>query len=152
MFFHDKLSEEEATRLFENLQNLHAREKLIKANMPYVVHLATNFRKKYWWNTDANKISLEDLINEGAIGLIRAIERFDVSKNTKFTSYSVRFIKQKFRKFVINQRLVRIPDYLFSKKNKLLFSGTSRLHISRLAFEAICFLTVVYFSYSLNRL
>ena len=79
-----------------------AKRKLIHANLRFVVSVA----KKY----KIPGMTLMDLINEGNIGLINAIEKFDISKNVNFISYGVWWIKQAILKAISEQsRLIRVP-------------------------------------------
>lgn len=80
-----------------------ALDTLIKSNLRFVVSVAKQFQHY--------GISLEDLINEGNIGLIKAANRFDVNRGYKFISYAVWWIRQSILQSISdNSRLVRIPS------------------------------------------
>ncbi|MFW6111909.1 MAG: sigma-70 family RNA polymerase sigma factor [Candidatus Bipolaricaulota bacterium] len=83
-----------------------ARKKLILSNLRLVVKLAKQF---------ANQgVDLLDLIQEGNIGLMEAVERFDESRGYKFSTYATWWIKQKIRLALINQgETVRIPPHTY---------------------------------------
>jgi RNA polymerase primary sigma factor len=79
-----------------------ARETLVRSNLRFVVSIA----KKY----AGNGVPLEDLVNEGNLGLIRAVERFDPDRGYKFISYAVWWIRQAILTAVSEApRLVRLP-------------------------------------------
>ena len=81
-----------------------ARNKLISSNLRFVIVLA----KKYAYSG----IPVEDLIDEGCIGLIHAIKRFDPEKGYHFLSYAVWWIRQAMLKSISqNSRLIRIPSH-----------------------------------------
>lgn len=82
-----------------------ARELLIRANLRLVVSIS----KRYV----GRGLSLEDLIAEGNLGLIRATEGFDVTFNTRFATYATFWIKQSIKRAIIStSRLVRLPVYI----------------------------------------
>ncbi len=79
-----------------------AKEKLIKANLRFVVSVAKQFQNQ--------GLTLGDLINEGNIGLIKAAEKFDVTRGFKFISYAVWWIRQAIMQAIADQqRVVRLP-------------------------------------------
>jgi RNA polymerase primary sigma factor len=82
-----------------------ARDQLVRANLRLVVNIA----RKYI----ANGVGLQDLIEEGNLGLLRAVEGFDASMNTRFSTYGSYWIKQSMRRAVVNTaKTIRIPAYM----------------------------------------
>ena len=89
-----------------------ARNTLIKANLRLVVKIAHDFK--------GLGLPLLDLISEGNIGLMRAVEKFDPSKGAKFSSYAAWWIKQSMRRALANQsRTIRIPVQSAGKISKI---------------------------------
>lgn len=79
-----------------------AREHMIKANLRLVVHIAHEY--------EHCGMPLLDLINEGNIGLMRAVERFDPAKGAKFSTYASLWIKQAMRRALADQsKTIRLP-------------------------------------------
>ena len=96
----------------DNRQYEDARNTLIKANLRLVVKIAHDFK--------GLGLPLLDLISEGNIGLMRAVEKFDPSKGAKFSSYAAWWIKQSMRRALANQsRTIRIPVQSAGKISKI---------------------------------
>lgn len=98
------LSNEEEVELAEKAAagDKLAKNKIINANLRFVVTIAKKYQKK--------GLDFEDLISEGNIGLINAIEKFDVSKGYRFISYAVWWIRQSILKAICEKsRPIRLP-------------------------------------------
>ena len=79
-----------------------AKDKIVKANLRFVVKVAKQFQN--------HGLDLNDLISEGNIGLLNAIEKFDVSKGYHFISYAVWWIRQSILKAICEKsRAIRLP-------------------------------------------
>lgn len=98
------LSKEEEIKLAEKVAkgSLKAREMLINSNLRLVVSIA----KRYM----GRGLSFLDMIQEGNLGLIKAVEKFDYTKGYKFSTYATYWIKQSISKAIMEQsRNIRIP-------------------------------------------
>lgn len=92
--------------------DIKALEMLTKANLRFVVSVAKQFQNQ--------GLSLEDLINEGNLGLIKAAKRFDETRGFKFISYAVWWIRQSIMQAIAEQsRMVRLPLNRVGALNKL---------------------------------
>ena len=89
-----------------------ALEKLIKANLRFVVSVAKQYQNQ--------SLSLNDLINEGNIGLVKAAHKFDETRGFKFISYAVWWIRQSIMQALSeNSRIVKIPVSLSGTISKI---------------------------------
>ncbi|MCI0453391.1 MAG: sigma-70 family RNA polymerase sigma factor [Candidatus Dadabacteria bacterium] len=86
------------------------RERFVKANLRLVLSIAREYMGK--------GLPLPDVIQEGNLGLIRAVESFDHTKDYKFSTYASWWIKQKITRAIIHQvRTIRIPSYVIERTN-----------------------------------
>jgi RNA polymerase primary sigma factor len=95
-----------------------AKEEMIRANLRLVVKIARDY---------ANLgLPLMDLISEGNIGLVKAVERFDPSKGGKLSTYGAWWIKQSIKRALANQgKTIRLPVHLVDKIAKIRRVGAS---------------------------
>src|SRR2546421_5469306 len=82
-----------------------ARDRMVRANLRLVVNIARGYTGK--------GLGLQDLIEEGNLGLLRAVEGFDPSMNTRFSTYASYWINQSIKRALVNTaKTIRIPAYM----------------------------------------
>jgi RNA polymerase primary sigma factor len=82
-----------------------SRERMVKSNLRLVVNIAKKYARR--------GVPLNDLINEGNLGLMRAVEGFDPDQNTRFSTYASWWIKQAIKRSLINSgKPIHIPAYM----------------------------------------
>jgi RNA polymerase primary sigma factor len=92
--------------------DLQAKERMINSNLRLVVHNARRYT--------GHGVSLGDLVQEGIIGLNRAVEKFDWRKGFKFSTYATWWIRQSCQRAVANQsKTIRIPVHVDERRTKL---------------------------------
>lgn len=109
------LSSEEEVDLAQRIQagDINARKKLTEANLRLVVSIA----KRYV----GRGMMFLDLIQEGNLGLIKAVEKFDHTKGYKFSTYATWWIRQAITRAIADQaRTIRIPVHMVETINKLI--------------------------------
>ena len=112
----DSLSEAEKEELAKRIRAAEsearsARDELVQANLRLVISIAVKYQ--------GHNVPLEDLIQEGNIGLIKAASKFDYQKGFKFSTYAIWWIKQAIMRTLDNfSRSIRLPSYVVAKMNK----------------------------------
>ncbi|MDR2761494.1 MAG: RNA polymerase sigma factor RpoD/SigA, partial [Planctomycetaceae bacterium] len=97
--------------------DMEARDKMVRANLRLVVNIARAFTGK--------GLSLQDLIEEGNLGLLRAVEGFDPAMGTRFSTYASYWIKQSIKRSLINSsKTIRIPAYMVEILSKWRRAGS----------------------------
>ncbi|MGO8753401.1 MAG: RNA polymerase sigma factor RpoD/SigA [Thermoguttaceae bacterium] len=91
--------------------NVEARDRMVRANLRLVVNIARGYTGK--------GLTLQDLIEEGNLGLLRAVEGFDPAIGTRFSTYASYWIKQSIKRALINTaKTIRIPAYMVELLSK----------------------------------
>lgn len=147
------LKPEEEVTLFKKLErgNKSAKEKLINSNLKLVVSVAQSYTGR--------GLKFDDLVQEGNIGLIRAVERFDWRRGYKFSTYAIWWIRQGMRRAIDDKsRTVRLPVHindivykarrLLNEKNTNMDEVSKKLNIDKKRLESA--LNIFKGSYSLS--
>lgn len=89
-----------------------ARQRLVNANLRLVVAIAKRYQGR--------GVLLEDLVQEGNLGLIRAVERFDYRRGFRFSTYAAWWIRHRITRAIANQgRTIRLPVHIVDLVNKI---------------------------------
>jgi RNA polymerase primary sigma factor len=113
-----QLEHEELIELFQKYEkggteSVKARQKLTQSNLRLVVYIAKKQK--------SHNIPLEDLIQEGNLGLLKAIDRFDWKKGFRFSTYATWWIKQSISQYILKRKkIIRLPAHAVSAQKKLI--------------------------------
>ena len=92
-------------RLYNESYDIQIREKLIIGNLRYVLKFAQQFSFYF------PEVDEQDLISEGSIGLMKAIDKYNINSNASFGTYAAYWIKQYIKRYIMSQRrVVRLPS------------------------------------------
>ncbi len=108
------LSEQEEKNVLQavKLKDKNAIETLINSNLRLVIYIANKVSKKY----HLSSLTLLDLIQEGNIGLMKAVEKYDISKGFRFSTYATIWVRQAMSRAITNEdKMIRSPEHFVWK-------------------------------------
>ena len=109
----DPVEERELARCVQSLdwEAWEARDKMIRSNLRLVISVAKKYQNR--------GLTLSDLVEEGNVGLVHAVEKFDPEMETRFSTYATWWIRQAIRRAILNTvKTVRIPGYMAEELNR----------------------------------
>lgn len=128
------MSNEELISLYQKNRDLKLRNKIIINNIGLVYSAAKKRIRSY------SSFTIEDLVQEGIIGMIKSIEKFDSSKNASFSTYAYYWIIQQMdRSLMNNGYLIRLPAYVYEKLSTLYrIENTYLVQDDKIDVEILC--------------
>lgn len=115
---HPQLSHDQMVELFKTVESggtiaAKARNKLIETNLRLVIYIAKQYK--------GHNMPLEDIIQEGNLGLMRAIEKFDWKKGFRFSTYATWWVKQAIGQHILKRkRIIRMSAHAVNTQKKLI--------------------------------
>lgn len=114
---HDTAADEILFREYAKSKDPKIKNELAKRNQPLVTYIVG----KYYNHKSFHKKHREDLLQEGSIGLLLAIDKFDVERGFKFSTYATWWIRQTINNYVINAgSMIHVPSHIRTQHNKLI--------------------------------
>jgi len=95
-------------------RGLRARDRMVAANLRLVVNVA----KRYFRAIERRRLSQEDALQEGTLGLMRGAELFDPAKGYKFSTYGYWWVRQAITRWLSSSDLIRVPVHLRERLNR----------------------------------
>lgn len=110
----DQLTDEEKEKLEVMIdQGQQARDEIVERNLRLVIHAAKRYKGR--------GLPFPDLIQEGNLGLIKAVEKFDFQRGVKFSTYAMLWVEQKIKRALNNQsRMIRLPVHLEAARGRII--------------------------------
>lgn len=111
--------------MYHETGDQHAKEVLVMNNLRYVRKIASSF------NYSSVRLELDDLVQEGSMGLMKAIERFDYKKECRLSTFATYWIKQYIQRAIAKKgRLIRLPVNIFNDILKLYYEECTLEHVT----------------------
>lgn len=129
-----KSSNRELLLSYKKNKDTNTRNKLIENNLGLVYTIAKNKKRDFY------SLSFEDLVQEGIIGMMKGVEKFDIERGTSFSTYICYWINHEINRAIINTgHLIRLPAHMYEKVYKVTqFENLNKMQNSNLDLKSIC--------------